>query len=603
MGPFFSLLLCALCVLVIGAAPSASQHVQAQSINSLVAGVSARNASITQAVCHASAAPPARQPCSRATSAPKPCSSQAEPLEQVDMTTLWQSPATFPAVAAPCVCACDAPTAAAGVEASSAPTGNNAVADPFFWCLTFLAERIFKTLVRWVAGPTQTVDVATSTESSDPPTIQTTTTTTSSPPDPVLVAVDEPQPQASPTSVALAQLALRESPPLDRAAAIHHIAAQEVGSFVADLADLEPRSVADQQVDFAAFLPSHQHNDERGPAVVVANDTASVMSVELDDAPDGRDGMLDLNTLGSQREALLLLRKRSSNTPFFSLSQIVAEFVPEWRHRIVGALSNLPMLARDCGVSFQVESFAPGYREALCEANERARALGQPMIQPAVTANHVAIAVEQEPRWWAKAALVLMWLTSGWPGCVLQLRAGNVVYAADNGALTVTFVEGRGVLSRGGGAYTVSCIVPSEWRAVLAEYIYQRCIRQRARPTDPLFPATAETCERLRTARLQDALRVAHPALNLRGLHRGSLEAFRASGASPEELCARAGHRCVQTTQRFFAAGHRSRERIKTLPLATARAGRTAVKLPLLESACDGSSAQSRQLHQLWQSI
>lgn len=334
---------------------------------------------------------------------------------------------------------------------------------------------------------------------------------------------------------------------------------------------------ADEELEDDALLVACQR-DDRAPAL--GGDAGAepaldaLLTLDFDQRADDRDGMLDRDTLDRHRKALsVLLRRAESAGPVSAtrpLTETVAQYVPALRLPMVAALSNLPLHARGCGVSYLLDSVAPGYRRAVSAANAHASALGQPMIQPAVTAEHVEIAVEQEPRRWAKAALIVMWVTSSWPGCVLQLRAGNVSFHADSGRLTATFVEGKAVIARGGAPYTTSCVVPSAWRPVLAEYLYQRCARHRALPDDPLFPSTAETCERLRTARLQDALRVAHPALNLRGLRRGSLEAFLASGATPEELCARAGHRCVQATQRFLADGHRSREMVKTLPLASA---------------------------------
>jgi len=299
------------------------------------------------------------------------------------------------------------------------------------------------------------------------------------------------------------------------------------------------------------------------------------VTAQLSPSANERNGMLDPETMERHMCSLVQFQDRLKQSPVFSslymdhALSILSRESPSDMYELVGAMRNLSLYS-DINVSPRLECVDPGCNEALRAANERARELHQPMIQPSVAAHHISIAVEQEPRRWVKAALIIMWLTSSWPGCALQLRAGNVLLDPLSGKLSVKFVEGKAVVSRG-SEYTATCVVPREWTRALQEYIYQRCVRQRAKDDDLLFPATSETPEQLRTARILDALRVAHPALNLRGLRRGSLEAFSAAGATPEDLRARCGHANVITTQRYFSQTQRSREMSATIAPASVR--------------------------------
>lgn len=221
---------------------------------------------------------------------------------------------------------------------------------------------------------------------------------------------------------------------------------------------------------------------------------------------------------------------------------------------LVGAMSNAPLY---CNLPHPVHlnSVAPHFRAALSSANQLAQQ-SQPHGQVAVGLEHITVAVEEEPRLWARVALLLMWLSSARVGCVLQLRVEDLRLET-NGNLQLHFAHGKGVRLR--GPYTVGCKVTGEWRTLIETYLAER--RSAAAPSDLLFPATEECPLPRRITRLLSSIRVAHPAMNLRAMRRGSLQTVASSAEAPiKSVMERAGHTSDRTTRRYLDFGRRDVE-------------------------------------------
>jgi len=220
---------------------------------------------------------------------------------------------------------------------------------------------------------------------------------------------------------------------------------------------------------------------------------------------------------------------------------------------LVGACSNAPLyLNTDCSIPL---SLSAHFRQAMSYVNQRAQQ-SQPRNQEAVSMEQVTVACEEAPFLWQRVALALMWQTSARVGCILQLEMQDVTKIVRNGVetLSVHFARGKGVKMR--GPYTVfAALVEGPWKDNLVAYMRQRQ-RDGAGPRSPLFPGTPEIPESRRTTALLSAIRAADPALNLRAMRRGSLQAVMAQeGCTIEELMARAGHTNPKTTRRYLAFG------------------------------------------------
>ena len=216
---------------------------------------------------------------------------------------------------------------------------------------------------------------------------------------------------------------------------------------------------------------------------------------------------------------------------------------------LVGACSNAPLYTN---LSHPISlSSSPHFRAALSTANQRAQQ-SQPIGQVAVNQSAIETAVEEEPRIWAKTALLVMWLTSARVGCVLQLRLADLYLNAD-GAMTILFRHGKGVKMR--GPYAVHSAIAGPWKELLEEHVRLR-LQEGAGADDLLFPGTAETPASRRTTLLLRAVRVADPLLSLRAMRRGSLQTFmRQEDVSIDEVRKRAGHTNEKTTQRYLSFG------------------------------------------------
>ena len=227
---------------------------------------------------------------------------------------------------------------------------------------------------------------------------------------------------------------------------------------------------------------------------------------------------------------------------------------------LVGAMSNAPLYS-NLPHSVSLNSVAPHYRAALSTANQHAQQ-SQPHGQAAVALDHIIVAVEEEPRLWARVALLLMWLTGARVGCVLQLRVEDVVLDSE-GNLSLSFAHGKGVRLR--GPYTTGTSVTGEWQRAGAAVPAARCSASAVGKEDQLlFPATEETIFSRRMARLLAAIRVAHPALNLRAMRRGSLQTVSASGLVPmTAVMDRAGHTNIRTTRRYHDFGRADVEALR----------------------------------------
>jgi integrase len=126
--------------------------------------------------------------------------------------------------------------------------------------------------------------------------------------------------------------------------------------------------------------------------------------------------------------------------------------------------------------------------------------------------------------------------------------------------MAVHFAHGKGVKMR--GPYTVgSNLGPpgGAWRTIVQAYLTQRW-QQGARPSDLLFPATQEFSLPRRTSHLLAAIRVADPALSMRAMRRGSLQAVMAAGFAIDDVMMRAGHTSTKTTRRYLDFGRKDEE-------------------------------------------
>jgi len=226
---------------------------------------------------------------------------------------------------------------------------------------------------------------------------------------------------------------------------------------------------------------------------------------------------------------------------------------------LAGALSSLALYTNvPHGVCFNKHN-APHWTAALATVALRAKQT-KPTALSAVAAEDVETAIAASPYTWVRAALLLMWLSSQRVGCVLQIQVQDVVLDAETGSLMLYMRQGKGV--RANGPYAVpTCVEQGPWRETIAAQLRQRQ-REGARPTDLLFPATADATLAQRRTRLLAAIRVANPALNLRAMRRGSLQtASESSDVTLDMLRIRAGHARETTTVGYLDNGLRSGER------------------------------------------
>jgi integrase len=224
----------------------------------------------------------------------------------------------------------------------------------------------------------------------------------------------------------------------------------------------------------------------------------------------------------------------------------------------VGALSNLPLYS-NLAHGIRLDRNAPHWVAALKSVGQHAQQ-SQPRGQSAVTLPALQTALDEEPRLWVQAALLLMWLTSARVGCVLQLEIRDVQVEEKTNELRVMFAHGKGVRLR--GPYSRFARIEGPWLDTLQLYLRRRR-QEGGSETAPLFPSTQECPLHRRTATMLASIRVADPGLNMRAMRRGSLQALSSgvdtTGATLEEVQEAAGHTNPRTTQRYLEWNSRNR--------------------------------------------
>jgi hypothetical protein len=188
------------------------------------------------------------------------------------------------------------------------------------------------------------------------------------------------------------------------------------------------------------------------------------------------------------------------------------------------------------------------------------RARGELPNQPTpATLQHVKTAIAQLPddslRKELTVILALAWMTTARVGCVNQLDASDVTIPTD-GSLSVRFLRGKGVLSRG-QAYTVP---PQGTLPIITQLLAARNGRR-------LFPNTLGT-------KVKEALRRAHPTLEQRSLRRGSLQHLSTvPGMTDSLLLLFSGHARIETLRRYLSwgtAAHHTRQMMQPMGAALA---------------------------------
>ena len=246
-----------------------------------------------------------------------------------------------------------------------------------------------------------------------------------------------------------------------------------------------------------------------------------------------------MSSLPLQRSAILFFQEMSTTRRW------------QWPtlHRsmtsLIGALSNLPLYS-NVPHPIRLDRNAPHWAAALKTVQQKSQ-LSQPRDQTAVSLPLLEIALEQEPRLWVRAALILMWMSSARVGCVLQLEIRDLKFDEKSEELLLVFAHGKGVRFR--GPYSRFARMHGPWAEILKEYQRQR--RAAASETALLFPATAECLASRRTSVLLAAIRVADPALSMRAMRRGSLQTLSTKAPTPFVSTA-AGHTNLRTTGRYL---------------------------------------------------
>lgn len=190
----------------------------------------------------------------------------------------------------------------------------------------------------------------------------------------------------------------------------------------------------------------------------------------------------------------------------------------------VGAFASLPLYAL-YGPSLALARM-PFFKNLLHSAGRLAAAVGarEPV---AATSADVKAALSYLDTDKLKVMLLLCWFTSARPCDVLQLKKANV-QLKDDGVFAIKVTQGKVVADI--EAYHIwSRIADPEADALLRRFIGQA-------PDGYIFPLKNAYQRQGVLAQLRNALRCVSPALELRSLRRGSLQALAAAGASVDEL-------------------------------------------------------------------
>ena len=199
-----------------------------------------------------------------------------------------------------------------------------------------------------------------------------------------------------------------------------------------------------------------------------------------------------------------------------------------------GALSLLPMYRRVAhGISLKQD---PVWQQTLQAIQRRARE-ETPRTPEAMTPEIFERTLAAETRPQHRAALQLMFFTSGRVGCVLLLQKEDLTFNPD-GSITATFRRGKGVKAR--GPYTVHGPRLHHHLAELQAFV--------ASAPRKLFSITPP--QMLSTFRLCD------PRMEARSVRRGSLQTMALAGVPLETLILYSGHTNEKTLLRYLGWGH-----------------------------------------------
>ena len=254
---------------------------------------------------------------------------------------------------------------------------------------------------------------------------------------------------------------------------------------------------------------------------------------------------------------LVELQKLVAERPhleLWPLDQLVAEYFQElarvrnWKPQsllrklaaCVGAFAKLPLYAF-CRYAVHLER-CPVLQDVMRRVELESQQ-AQPQGQEGVTLEDFIKIIQRTNDEEVKVALILQWVTTARPGCVLQLRREDVDLEA-GGALRVKFRFGKGVRFR--GPYTVPTVVADPtWRAALSKLLARR------QSAEALFPAARQVQPLMRAA-----LRSGEdPYGTLRAMRRGSLRTLAQAGVEKQIMMRFSGHTTEKSLMRYLDFG------------------------------------------------
>lgn len=208
-----------------------------------------------------------------------------------------------------------------------------------------------------------------------------------------------------------------------------------------------------------------------------------------------------------------------------------------------GSFKNLGKFATNMDLSITL-THSPRWSNAK-KAWERLSIQHQPVDQAAATTEDIKEAVALAKSTEVKAFIMLMWLTAGRKGDVLQLKPEDLQFTNQGefkGRLLIFVQEGKGVLSRK-GKYHISTHCPEEWSQFLQDFVRSR------RSFPHLF---SKQLAAPNNREVIDTLQGANPQLTCRATRRGALQLMAECGTSEEIMMRISGHRSVNTLHRYL---------------------------------------------------
>jgi integrase len=171
------------------------------------------------------------------------------------------------------------------------------------------------------------------------------------------------------------------------------------------------------------------------------------------------------------------------------------------------------------------------------QATQRRAREEKPRSPEAMTPDIFERTLAAETRPQHRAALQLMYFTSGRVGCVLALEKDDLTLRSDT-SIAATFRRGKGVKMR--GPYTVHGPKIQHHFAELAAYVAQ-CNRKLFTITPPKMLSTFRLIDR---------------RMEARSVRRGSLQTMARAGVPLETLMRYSGHTIEGTLMRYLGWGH-----------------------------------------------